>query len=172
MTTRRRLCRCFLPDAVRRLRIRDALEHLIEFQGDTGFASVEQQKNLLERAPMQYDLESVIRVNREQMRHGWQMAYVRVTCIGDSGKRQSERLLQRRASSRSQYLKEVGAIVDSLNHNVPEGRPKLRMPDEKFHRSIGEYAGKTYGVTGELSRRKSMRSTCKRFFRPTPTMSL
>ncbi len=29
-------------------RIRDALAHLIEYQGDTEFASVEQQKNLLE----------------------------------------------------------------------------------------------------------------------------
>ena len=60
-------------------RIRDALAHLIEFQGDTEFASVEQQKNLLERAPTQYDLESVIRVNREEMRHGWQMCYMLVT---------------------------------------------------------------------------------------------
>ena len=52
--------------------------------------------------------------------------------------------------SRSQYLKEVGAIVDSLNKNIPADQPKLRMPDEKFRRSIGEYAGKTYSVTGEL----------------------
>ncbi len=264
-------------------RIRDALAHLIEFQGDTEFASVEQQKNLIERAPTQYDLESMIRVNREEMRHGWQMAYVLVTYFGDSGKKQAQRLLERRASthsrllgafnepvrcwldfftytnfidrdgkyqlnmlsrsafaplarsvrpmlqeeafhlltgntglmrivkagkisisliqkyfdkwlstgadlfgqdgsssahwayewglkgrydehlfdggpnmdklnelSRSQYLKEVGAIVDALNRNLPADQPKLRMPDEKFHRSIGEYAGKTYSVTGEL----------------------
>ena len=52
--------------------------------------------------------------------------------------------------SRSQYLKEVGAIVDSLNRNISADQPKLRLPDEKFHRSIGEYAGKTYSVTGEL----------------------
>ena len=264
-------------------RIRDALAHLIEFQGDTEFASVEQQKNLLERAPTQYDLESVIRINREEMRHGWQMCYLLVTHFGDSGKKQAQRLLERRASahsrllgafnepvrcwldfftytdfidrdgkyqlnmlsrsafaplarsvrpmlqeeafhlltgntglmrivkagkipisliqkyfdkwlstgadlfgqdgsssahwayewglkgrydehlfdggpnmdklnelSRSQYLKEVGAIVDSLNKNIPANQPKLRIPDEKFHRSIGEYAGKTYSVTGEL----------------------
>src|ERR1017187_7313167 len=35
-------------------RIKDALIHLTEFQGDTEFASVEQQKNLLERAPTRY----------------------------------------------------------------------------------------------------------------------
>ena len=45
-------------------RIKDALIHLIEFQGDTEFASVEQQKNLLERAPTRYDLESMIQIGR------------------------------------------------------------------------------------------------------------
>src|ERR1039457_4225377 len=72
-------------------RIRDALEHLIDYQGDTEFASVEQQKNLIERAPTAYDLQSMIRVNREEMRHGWQMGYLLVTHFGDSGKRASQR---------------------------------------------------------------------------------
>ncbi len=263
-------------------RIRDSLAHLIDYQGDTEFASVEQQKNLLERAPTRYDLESMIRVNREEMRHGWQMCYLLVTHFGDGGKRQAQRLLERRASqhtrllgsfnepvrcwldfftytdfidrdgkyqlnmlsrssfaplaqsmrpmlqeeayhlltgntglmrivkagviptttiqkyfnkwistafdlfgqdesstahwaylwglkgrydehlfedpadmaklnelSRSQYHKEVSAIVDSLNHNVKPGQPKLRVPDIKFHRSIGVYAGQTYSVEGE-----------------------
>ncbi len=264
-------------------RIKDALIHLTEFQGDTEFASVEQQRNLIERAPTNYDLQSMIRVNREEMRHGWQMAYVLVTFWGDPGKKAAQRLLERRASehsrllgafnepvrcwldfftytdfidrdgkyqlnmlsrsafaplaksmrpmlqeeafhlltgntglmrivkankipipiiqkyfdkwlstgadlfgqdesgsahwayewgikgrydenlfdgppdlgkineiSRGQYLKEVAAIVDSLNKQIPPGMPKLRMPDEKFNRSIGKYAGKTYSVTGEL----------------------
>ena len=264
-------------------RIKDALLHLTEFQGDTEFASVEQQRNLLSRAPTPYDLQSMIRVNREEMRHGWQMAYVLVTYFGDSGKKAAQRLLERRATentrllgafnepvrcwldfftytdfidrdgkyqlnmlsrsafaplarsmrpmlqeeafhlltgntglmrivkarkipvpviqkffdkwlsvgadlfgqdesssahwaytwglkgrydenlfeepadlgklnelSRSQYLKEVGAIVDSLNKQIPADLPKLRIPDEKFHRSIGQYAGATYSVTGEL----------------------
>ena len=51
-------------------RIRDALAHLIEFQGDTEFASVEQQRNLIERAPTDVDLKNLIRINREEMRHG------------------------------------------------------------------------------------------------------
>ncbi|MBI4478811.1 MAG: phenylacetate-CoA oxygenase subunit PaaI [Acidobacteria bacterium] len=264
-------------------RIKDSLIHLIDYQGDTEFASVEQQTNLLERAPTRYDLESMIRVNREEMRHGWQMGYLLVTYFGDAGKTRSQRLLQRRASentrllgsfnepvynwldfftytdfidrdgkyqlnmlsrsafaplarsmrpmlqeeafhlltgntglmrivkagripstvvqkyfnkwistaydlfgqdesstaywsylwgvkgrydehlfdgppdmnqlndvSRNQYYKEVSAIVDSLNRNIKPDQPKLKMPDIKFHRSIGMYAGKTYSVSGEL----------------------
>ena len=264
-------------------RIKDSLIHLIDYQGDTEFASVEQQTNLLERAPTRYDLESMIRVNREEMRHGWPMGYLLVTYFGDAGKTRSERLLQRRASentrllgsfnepvynwldfftytdfidrdgkyqlnmlsrsafaplarnmrpmlqeeafhlltgntglmrivkagripstviqkyfnkwistaydlfgqdesstaywsylwgvkgrydehlfdappdmnqlndvSRNQYYKEVSAIVDSLNRNIKPDQPKLKMPDIKFHRSIGMYAGKNYSVTGEL----------------------
>ncbi len=263
-------------------RIRDALAHLIEFQGDTEFASVEQQKNLLERAPSEYDLNNIIRINREEMRHGWQMAYVLVTHFGDSGKSQAQRLLERRANentrlldsfnqpvrnwldfftytsfidrdgkyqlnmlsrsafaplgrstlpmlqeeayhlaqgniglmrivkagkipmtiiqkyfnkwistaydlfgqdesssahwayvwglkgrydehlydapadmdklnelSRVTFFKEVGALVDALNHNVPEDQPKLTIPNDKFRRHIGAYAGKTYSVKGE-----------------------
>src|SRR3990172_8153603 len=64
-------------------RIRDALEHLIEYQGDTEFASVEQQKNLLERAPTRYVL---------------------VTYFGESGKRRAQRLLERRASTNTRLL--------------------------------------------------------------------
>jgi benzoyl-CoA 2,3-dioxygenase component B len=92
-------------------RIRDALAHLIEFQGDTEFASVEQQRNLIERAPTDVDLKNLIRINREEMRHGWQMAYVLMTHFGDSGKRQAQNLLERRASTNSRLL-------DSFNQPV------------------------------------------------------
>jgi len=264
-------------------RIRDSLAHLIEFQGDTEFASVEQQKNLLERAPSDFDLKNMIRINREEMRHGWQMAYVLVEHFGDSGKRQAMRLLERRATentrllgsfnvpvknwmdfftytsfidrdgkyqlnmlsrsafaplgrsmlpmlkeeayhlaqgniglmrivkagripinlmqkyfnrwlstafdlfgvddsssahwayvwglkgrydeplheeapdmsklnelSRKTFFKEVSALVDALNFYVPADQPRLRIPDDKFHRNIGQYQGKTYSVTGDL----------------------
>ena len=264
-------------------RIKDSLIHLIDYQGDTEFASVEQQRNLLDRAPTRYDLESMIRVNREEMRHGWQMGYLLVTYFGDAGKTRSQRLLQRNAAentrllgsfnepvynwldfftytdfidrdgkyqlnmlsrsgfaplarsmrpmlqeeafhlltgntglmrivkagvipsaviqkyfnkwistafdlfgqdesstaywsylwgvkgrydehlfdgppdmnqlndvSRNQYYKEVSAIVESLNRNLKPDEPKLKMPDIKFNRSIGKYAGQTYSVTGEL----------------------
>ena len=264
-------------------RIRDSLAHLIEFQGDTEFASVEQQKNLLERAPTQFDLDNIIRINREEMRHGWQMSYVLVTHFGESGKKQSLRLLERRANentrllgsfnepvlnwldfftytsfidrdgkyqlnmlsrsafaplgrsmlpmlqeeayhlaqgniglmrivkagkipttimqkyfnkwlstafdlfgqdesssahwayewglkgrydeqlydapadmdklnelSRSTFFKEVSALVDALNHYVPKEQPRLRIPDDKFHRNIGQYAGQSYSIDGNL----------------------
>ncbi len=263
-------------------RIKDALLHLIDYQGDTEFASVEQQRNLLERAPTHYDLEAILRVNREEMRHGWQMSCLLVRHFGDSGKQRSERLLERRASehtrllgsfnepvthwldfftytdfidrdgkyqlnmlsrsafaplaqsmrpmlqeeayhllmgntglmrivkagkipttliqkyfnkwlstahdlfgqdhsstahwaylwglkgrydehlfdgppemdainaeSRGQYHREVQAIIDGLNRNEPEDQPKLFIPDEKFNRDIGDFAGKCYSVTGE-----------------------
>ncbi len=51
--------------------IRDALLNLIVYQGDTEFASVEQQKNLLDTAPTEYDRQALTRVNSEEMRHGW-----------------------------------------------------------------------------------------------------
>ena len=47
------------------------------------------------------------------------------------------------------YYKEDCEIIDSLNKLVPEGQPKLRAPDMKFNREIGDYAGKRYSVTGE-----------------------
>ena len=263
--------------------MRDALLHLVYYQGDTEFASSEQQRGLIAKAPSPYDLKCLLRVMREEMRHGWQMAYVLVTHFGDSGKAQAQRLLERRANentrlldsfnqpvrnwldfftytsfidrdgkyqlnmlsrsafaplgrstlpmlqeeayhlaqgniglmrivkagkipttimqkyfnkwistaydlfgqdesssahwayvwglkgrydehlydqpadmdrlnelSRSTFFKEVSALVDALNHNVPKDQPRLTIPNDKFRRHIGAYAGKTYSVAGEL----------------------
>ncbi|MGH7771621.1 MAG: Phenylacetic acid catabolic protein [Candidatus Binatia bacterium] len=263
--------------------IRDALLSLIVYQGDTEFASVEQQKNLLDTAPTDYDRQSLIRVNSDEMRHGWQMCYLLVTYFGDSGKLEAQKLLERRASkgnrllgsfnapvnnwldfftytqfvdrdgkfqltmlshssfaplaqsvtamlkeeffhmftgntgltrivragkipipiiqkyfnkwlstaydlfgtdhsssahwgyvwglkgrydeheakeeaekdrlnefSRVHFLNECGRLVDDLNKFVPEGQPKLTVPNLKFRRSIGDYAGKPYSVEGQL----------------------
>src|SRR5207244_1483 len=247
------------------------------------FASFEKQKNLLERAPTRFDLENIIRINREEMRHGWQSSDGRVRPDRESGKAQAERLLERRASqktrllgsfnepvlnwldfftytsfidrdgkyqlnmlsrsafaplgrsmlpmlqeeayhlaqgniglmrivkagristtiiqkyfnkwlstafdlfgqdesstahwtyvwglkgrydehlfeepadmsklnelSRSTFFKEVSALVDALNRHIPKDQAKLRIPSDKFRRSIGAYAGMTYGVDGKL----------------------
>ncbi len=62
--------------------MRDALEHLIVYQGDTEFASSEQQRNLVNTAPSPYDLKCLLRVMREEMRHGWQMSHVLVNHFG------------------------------------------------------------------------------------------
>ena len=52
--------------------------------------------------------------------------------------------------SRTTFFKEVSALVDALNHNIPGDQPKLAIPSDKFRRYIGNYAGKPYSVSGEL----------------------
>jgi benzoyl-CoA 2,3-dioxygenase component B len=264
-------------------RVRDSLLHLITYQGDTEFASVEQQRNLLNTAPSDYDLQSAVKIMREEMRHGTQMSYLLVKYFGSSGKLEAQKLLERRAFNdsrllgafnqevhdwldfycytelvdrdgkyqltmlnhsgfkplaasmtpmlqeefyhlltghtgltrvikagkvpipliqkhinkwfsvaldlfgvdasssaywfyvwglkgrydegktdvvpdrdrlnelaRQHYLKEVGGLIEALNKIIPEDQPKITLPDLKFHRSIGEYAGQTYSVRGDL----------------------
>jgi hypothetical protein len=52
--------------------------------------------------------------------------------------------------ARGHYMVESAKLIDQLNQLIPAGQAKLYAPDLKFHRSIGEYVGKTYSVTGEL----------------------
>jgi benzoyl-CoA 2,3-dioxygenase component B len=93
--------------------IRDALMNLIVYQGDTEFASVEQQKNLLDTAPTDYDRQALIRVNSEEMRHGWQMCYLLVTYFGDSGKLEARKMLERRAFRGDRLLGSFNAPVNN-----------------------------------------------------------
>ena len=92
--------------------IRDGLQNLIVYQGDTEFASVEQQKNLLDTAPTDYDRQALIRVNREEMRHGWQMCYLLMNYFGDSGKLEAQKLLERRAFKGNRLLGSFNAPVN------------------------------------------------------------
>ncbi len=78
-------------------RIRDSLEQLIVVQGDTEFASVEQQRHLLETAPTDYDLDCLARVMCEEMRHGVQMSHILVNHFGHSGRIEAQKLLERHA---------------------------------------------------------------------------
>jgi len=94
-------------------RIRDALLNLIVYQGDTEFASVEQQRTLLQHAPSDYDLLSLQRVMTEEMRHGWQMSYLLCTYFGDEGKREAAKLLDRRADEGERLLGSFNEIVDN-----------------------------------------------------------
>jgi benzoyl-CoA 2,3-epoxidase subunit B len=262
--------------------MRDSLLHLIYYQGDTEFASSEQQRKLIDNAPSAYDQQCLLRIMREEMRHGWQMCHVLITQFGDSGKLEARKLLERRAyegtrllgafnkpvnnwvdfftytcfidrdgkyqltmlhnssfaplsrsmgpmlkeesfhlftgqsglsrvikggkvpveivqkylnkwlstgydllgkdhstsaarfyrwgfkgrfdevtasaapkdmdrlneETRDLYYKEDCQIIDSLNALIPEGNLKLRAPDPKFNREIGDYAGKRYSVEG------------------------
>ncbi|MFQ5851264.1 MAG: Phenylacetic acid catabolic protein [Candidatus Binatia bacterium] len=93
--------------------IRDGLLNLIVYQGDTEFASVEQQKNLLDTAPTEYDRQCLIRVNSDEMRHGWQMCYLLVTYFGDSGKLEAQKLLERRATKGNRLL---GSFNEPVNN--------------------------------------------------------
>lgn len=94
-------------------RIRDALQTLIVFQGDTEFASVEQQKNLLASAPSLYDKQSLVRVNAEEMRHGWQMCHILVNHFGEAGKREAVKLLERRAWKQERLLGSFNEDIDN-----------------------------------------------------------
>ncbi len=51
--------------------------------------------------------------------------------------------------ARRLYYQEDCAIIESLNRLIPEGKPKLRVPDMKFNREIGDHAGKFYSVEGD-----------------------
>jgi benzoyl-CoA 2,3-dioxygenase component B len=93
--------------------IRDALLNLIVYQGDTEFASVEQQRSLLQNAPSDYDLLSIYRVMAEEMRHGWQMSYLLVAHFGDEGKREAEKLLERRADEHERLLGSFNESVEN-----------------------------------------------------------
>ena len=73
---------------------------LIAIQGDTEFASVELQRKLLDSAPTERDLRSIVRINAEEMRHGWQMSYLLVRYFGDEGKAEARNLLERRADKK------------------------------------------------------------------------
>jgi len=85
-------------------RIRDSLLHLIVYQGDTEFASSEQQRKLVLNPPSNYDLQCAVRVMREEMRHGWQMSYLLVQHFGRSGKLEAQKLLERRAYEGTRLL--------------------------------------------------------------------
>ncbi len=92
--------------------VRDALLNLIVYQGDTEFASVEQQRHLLESAPSDYDLDSACRIMVEEMRHGWQMCNLLVTHFGETGKIEARKLLERRAWDNNRLLGSFNVNVD------------------------------------------------------------
>ena len=92
-------------------RVRDALMNLIIYQGDTEFASVEQQRNLLLSPPSDYDLLSIMRVMCEEMRHGWQMSYLLCEHFGDEGRREAQKMLERTADEGQRLLGSFNVMV-------------------------------------------------------------
>ena len=94
-------------------RTRDALQNLIVYQGDTEFASVEQQRNLFAAAPSDYDRQSLARVVTEEMRHGWQMYHLLINHFGYSGRLEAQKQLERRAFENKRLL---GAFNDPVQN--------------------------------------------------------
>ena len=93
--------------------IRDALISMITVQGDTEFASVEQQRHLLATAPTDYDRYAAARIMAEEQRHGWQMAYLLMTYFGQQGRREAQKLLERNAQDGDRLL---GAFNRPMPH--------------------------------------------------------
>ncbi|MGH9399204.1 MAG: Phenylacetic acid catabolic protein [Thermoanaerobaculia bacterium] len=92
--------------------MRDALLNLIVYQGDTEFASVEQQRHLLATSPSDEDTESVCRIMTEEMRHGWQMCHLLVSHFGETGKVEARKLLERRSWQNNRLLGSFNVDVD------------------------------------------------------------
>src|SRR3990170_3343227 len=94
-------------------RIRDALQNLIIYQGDTEFASVEQQRHLFAAAPSHYDRLALARVMTEEMRHGWQMCHLLINHFGHAGRIEAQKQLERRAFENKRLL---GAFNDPVQN--------------------------------------------------------
>jgi benzoyl-CoA 2,3-dioxygenase component B len=93
--------------------MRDALMNMIVYQGDTEFASVEQQRNLFETAPTDWDRRALTRVMIEEMRHGWQMCALLIDFFGYSGKVEAQKMLERRAFENRRLLGTFNVDIDN-----------------------------------------------------------
>ena len=99
-----------LPDQ----RMRDAVLNMIVFQGDTEFASNEQQRFLVNNAPSEYDLASLVRIMVEETRHGYQMCHLLVNHFGSEGKIEAQKMLERRAFGKKNRL--LNAFNEDVTH--------------------------------------------------------
>lgn len=95
-------------------RMRDALMNMIVYQGDTEFASNEQQRFLVNDAPSEYDLASLVRIMVEETRHGYQMCHLLINHFGNDGKIEAQKLLERRAYGKKNRL--LNAFNDDVTH--------------------------------------------------------
>ena len=95
-------------------RMRDAVLNMVVFQGDTEFASNEQQRFLVNNAPSEYDLASLVRIMVEETRHGYQMCHVLVNHFGSEGKIEAQKMLERRAFGKKNRL--LNAFNDDVTH--------------------------------------------------------
>nr|WP_235185580.1 Phenylacetic acid catabolic protein [Candidatus Acidianus copahuensis] len=73
----------------------EVLLKLLNVQGDTEFASIEQHLPWLIHAPSLGDRVTISRIMVDEMRHGWQVIQI-LKEFGDEGKKIAEELLSRR----------------------------------------------------------------------------
>lgn len=95
-------------------RVRDALLSMIIFQGDTEFASNEQQRFLAQSAPTDYDLAALVRIMIEETRHGFQMCHLLIDHFGTDGKIEAQKMLERRAFGKKNRL--LNAFNDDVTN--------------------------------------------------------
>ncbi|MGZ3547962.1 MAG: Phenylacetic acid catabolic protein [Vulcanimicrobiaceae bacterium] len=95
-------------------RMRDALLNMIIYQGDTEFASNEQQRFLVNNAPSEYDLASLVRIMVEETRHGYQMCHLLIHHFGNDGKIEAQKMLERRAFGKKNRL--LNAFNEDVTH--------------------------------------------------------
>ena len=76
----------------------------------------------------------LLRVMREEQRHGWQMCHVLITNFGDSGKLEARKLLERRAYKNTRLLgafnKNVDDFIDFVTYTCfidRDGKYQLTM---------------------------------------------
>ena len=93
--------------------MRDALLNMIVYQGDTEFASCEQQRHLFESSPSDYDRQALTRVMIEEMRHGWQMCALLMEHFGQTGRVEAQKMLERRAFENKRLLGSFNEEVDN-----------------------------------------------------------
>lgn len=93
--------------------MRDALLNMIVYQGDTEFASCEQQRHLFESSPTDYDRQALTRVMIEEMRHGWQMCALLMEHFGQTGRVEAQKMLERRAFENKRLLGSFNEEVDN-----------------------------------------------------------
>ena len=73
----------------------DLLLRMMDVQGDTEFASVQQHRPWMDEAPTMEDRWLQVKVMEDEMRHGWQVCQV-LRMFGEPGERKVEELLHRR----------------------------------------------------------------------------
>ncbi|MBF2761257.1 MAG: benzoyl-CoA 2,3-epoxidase subunit BoxB [Ectothiorhodospiraceae bacterium AqS1] len=94
---------------------RAALRRLIVVQGDTEPASVEQQRQLGQTCPSNYDLRNLFQINVEEGRHLWAMIYLLHAYFGRDGREEADLLLERRSGDADRPR-----ILGAFNERTPD----------------------------------------------------